>query len=111
MTGQAATSGAPRATAPELQGTWVATISTGEDVTLELRPGEYTVDRAGTVGSGSIEVEGDTVVFSSPRCELGSGEYRWSIDGGTLSFTPLEPRDPCANRIIFLEGAAYTRIE
>jgi hypothetical protein len=112
MTGQAAASEAPCATAPpELQGLWKATISTGEDVTLELGPSEYTVDRAGTVGSGSIEGEGDIVVFSSALCELGSGPYRWSIDGETLTFTPLEPRDPCANRIIFLEGAAYTRAE
>jgi hypothetical protein len=80
-------------------------------VTLELRPSGYTVNRAGTVGSGSLEVEGDSITFSSARCELGPGEYLWAIDGDTLTFTPVEPRDPCGNRIIFLEGALYTRVE
>lgn len=95
----------------ELLGSWQATISTGEDVVLELRPSGYTVNRGGAVGSGSIEVDGDSIVFASARCELGPGEYRWSIDGDTLTFTPIEPRDPCGNRIIFLEGATYTRVE
>ena len=44
-------------------------------------------------------------------CFLGAGAYDWAIADGTLTFTPVEPRDPCGGRIIFLEGAAYTRVE
>lgn len=102
----------PRATAPtELQGLWQAVISTGEDVTLELRPTAWFVTRSGAEGNGSIRIDGDRIVFSSSRCELGVGTYTWTIDGGTLTFTPVQPRDPCANRIIFLENASYTRVE
>jgi hypothetical protein len=102
----------PRLSAPmELQGSWEATISTGEHVILTFRPSGYTVNRAGAQGSGSIDVEGSRITFASARCELGSGSYEWAIEGGTLTFTPLEPRDPCGNRIIFLEDAAYTRVE
>ena len=95
----------------ELQGLWEATITTGEDVTLELRASGYTVNRGGAVGSGSISVDGSQIVFSTTLCQLGKGPYEWSIEGETLTFTPLEPRDPCGNRIIFLEGASYTRVE
>jgi hypothetical protein len=95
----------------ELHGLWQATISTGEAVTLEFRSSGYTVNRAGTFGSGSISVDGSRIVFASARCELGSGVYEWAIEGETLTFRPLEPRDPCGNRIIFLENAAYTRVE
>lgn len=102
----------PRATAPpELQGLWQATISTGEEVTLELRPTAWFVTRSGAQGNGSIRFDGDRIIFTSARCELGVGTYEWAVEGGTLMFTPVEPRDPCSNRIIFLEGAAYTRVE
>jgi len=102
----------PRPTAPpELQATWQATISTGEDVTLTLSPYGYTVRRGEATGIGNIRVEGNRIVFTSPRCELGPGAYEWSIEDGSLMFTPLEPRDPCDNRIIFLEDAIYTRTD
>lgn len=107
----AASQATPRPTAPaELQGLWQATISTGEDVTLELRPSGFIVIRSGARGTGSIRVDGDQIVFAS-HCELGPGTYTWEIEGGTLTFTPGEPPDPCGNRIIFLEGAEYTRVE
>ena len=107
-----APSATPQPTAPpDLQGSWQATISTGEDVTLTLSPYGYTVRRSGATGTGSIDVDGDRVVFRSPICELGSGAYQWAIDDGALAFTPLEPRDPCAGRIIFLEDAVYTRTD
>lgn len=97
---------------PELQGAWRATISTGEEATLTLRPKGYSVRRSlGGTGNGWIRVDGNRVVFSSTICELGSGLYEWSIQDETLVFTPLEPRDPCGGRIIFLEGASYTRVE
>lgn len=112
MSLEASPSSAPDDQAPEeLQGTWQATISTGERVILEFRASGYTVNRAGAVGSGSISVDGDTITFSSARCELGTGSYQWAIEDGTLTFTPLEPRDPCDNRIIFLEDADYTPVE
>jgi len=96
---------------PELQASWQATISTGEDVTLMLSAYGYTVRRGEASGIGNIKVDGNRIVFSSPRCELGSGAYEWSIEDGALVFTPLDPRDPCVNRIIFLEDAIYTRTD
>lgn len=97
-------------TPAELQGSWHATLSTGEEVTLDLSPYGYTVHGVDIV-SGNIDITGDQAVFRSPVCDLGAGIYRWSIEGETLVFTPLEPRDPCAGRIGFLEGATYTRTE
>jgi hypothetical protein len=94
----------------ELQGLWQATISTGQAVTLELRPTGFIVNREGAIGTGAIAVEGERIVFTS-RCELGPGTYRWSIQDATLTFTPIDSGDPCGNRLIFLEGAAYTRVE
>lgn len=99
----------PQATTPdELQGSWAATLSTGEKVTLDLSPYGYVVHRTETV-VGDVDFEGDRVVFTSPHCELGPGPYRWSIDSGELTFEPLEPRDPCPGRLIFLDGAVYTK--
>jgi hypothetical protein len=77
-------------------------------VTLMLSAYGYTVRRGEASGTGNIEVDGNRIVFTSPRCELGPGAYAWSIEDASLVFTPLEPRDPCANRIIFLEDAVYT---
>jgi hypothetical protein len=108
---QPTSSPTPRPTAPtELQGLWQATISTGQEVTLELRPTGFIVNREGAIGRGAIAVDGDRIVFTS-HCELGPGAYQWSIQGGTLVFVPLDPPDPCGNRLIFLEGAEYTRVE
>ena len=112
--GRVSTSPSPTAhpTTPlDLQGSWEATISTGEDVTLTLSPYGFTVRRGSATGTGNIEVDGDLIVFTSPLCDLGPGAYEWSIQDGALVFTPLEPRDPCPNRIIFLEDAIYTRTD
>jgi len=73
-----------------------------------LSPYGYTVHRTETV-VGDVDFDGDRVVFTSPHCELGSGLYSWSIDSGELTFEPLEPRDPCEGRLIFLEGVVYTK--
>jgi hypothetical protein len=101
----------PQATTPaELQGSWETTISTGERVTLELGRYGSVVHRGDNPGvAGDVDFDGERVVFSSPHCERGSGLYRWSVNSGELTFEPLEPRDPCPGRIIFLEGVVYTK--
>ena len=101
----------PQATTPaELQGSWETTISTGEQVTLELSPYGYVVSRGDNPSvAGDVDFDGERVLFSSPHCERGSGLYRWSLDSGELTFEPLEPRDPCPGRLIFLEGVVYTK--
>ncbi|MEO8510230.1 MAG: hypothetical protein ABI534_03210 [Chloroflexota bacterium] len=95
----------------ELQGKWEAVISTGEQVTLTLGTGSYQVRRGPATGAGSVVVDGNVITFRSTRCELGAGSYEWTIEGDELVFVPMEPRDPCGQRIIFLEDALYTRAE
>lgn len=95
----------------ELRGEWAAIISTGEETTLTLERGTYQVRRGEATGTGSIAVDGNVITFRSPRCEAGAGNYEWSIQEDELTFVPLEPRDPCAGRIIFLENATYARVE
>ena len=95
----------------ELLGAWEAIISTGQEVTLTLGRGTYQVRRGEATGAGSIAVDGNVITFRSGQCEAGAGGYEWSIEANELTFVPLEPRDPCSGRIIFLEDATYTRVE
>ncbi|MDQ6682399.1 MAG: hypothetical protein M3Y88_03900 [Chloroflexota bacterium] len=95
----------------ELLGRWQAVISTGEHVTLTLGRGSYQVRRGAATGAGSIAADRNIITFRSPLCDLGPGNYEWTVEGTTLAFVPREPRDPCGGRIIFLKDTTYTRVE
>ena len=89
----------------ELQGKWQT--SDGElIVLLTLRETSYVIEGLRT-GQGAIVVHGDEIVFQfSTLCD-GVGTYRWSRQGDSLTFTTLEPRDPCVDRMGLLEGRTY----
>jgi hypothetical protein len=101
----------PQFPAPaELQGTWQAIDD--DNLTLRIRETGYTITRvvgdspAGVPlsGIGSVEVDGDEIVFSSSLC-AGDGPYRGAIEGDVLRFTSIAP-DPCPRP---LDGIDYAR--
>ena len=64
--------------------------------------------RGGFSGSGSIEVDGDSITFAhANQCDGDTGgRYRWQVTDGALTFTALDT-DPCP-RAGILDGKTYT---
>lgn len=89
----------------EIQGGWTADEGNAETIVF-LGPTTYSFH--GTNEGGRISVEGDIIEFhESVLCE-GTGAYRWSLDGDTLTFTAVEPLD-CPDRRGLLDGKEFTR--
>ena len=78
----------------------------GERVILALGESNYEIIRRRNNASGSITVQGDEIVFwPSTVCD-GTGTYRWSLTGDSLTFTTLI-RDGCPGRSEVLAGQTY----
>ena len=93
---------------PELVGTYTAPAGFGSSFTLRIAttggPGgvpSLSIDEVDEVGDGgllnptSLTVEGDRLLLHSERCYAGEGfqfvgsEYRWELDGSSLTLTPV----------------------
>ena len=80
---------------PQLFGTWRSTLG-GEPLTLTITEDEYRIRRGSNQAFGNVRVDGDRIeLFNSSLCS-GTGEYGWTIEGGTLTFRTLE--EPCPGR-------------
>ena len=100
----------PRTPAPAaLQGRWQTVINDNDKPVLTITDFKYTIERLG-IGTGSIEVHGDQIDFFGSNLCSGTGTYQWSIQGGTLTLTPVGA-DPCANRADAIRGRPFTRME
>ncbi|HXV72835.1 MAG TPA: hypothetical protein VEB69_15710 [Acidimicrobiia bacterium] len=110
-TGAPTTTPAPDAAPPEIRGPWRAELSGFEPpmdrVFLSLNGTNYGASWGPESQGGTISVVGDTITFSMYVCE-GAWTYRWVVEGDTLTFTALEPIDPCTRRV-FLDGVTYVR--
>ena len=105
-TSVATTTTAEGAAPPELQGRWTVDVGNDMETIVFLSPTTYSFH--GTDEGGRISVEGDVIEFhESVLCE-GTGAYRWSLDGDTLTFTAVEPLD-CSERRGLLDGKEFTR--
>lgn len=78
-----------------------------DQVSLSLTGTNYAASWGPESHGGTISVTGDTITFSHSVCQ-GEWTYRWAVEGDTLTFTALEPIDPCGRRA-FLDGVTYTR--
>lgn len=95
----------------ELAGRWrvnVGSAASPDTVTLTLQGRSYRIQRGGFSGTGSIEVEGDTITFAhANQCDGDTGgRYRWTVADGTLTLMALDT-DPCP-RTEVLDGKTYT---
>lgn len=78
---------------------------------MTLDGNQYIVNRGPNTVPGKISVDGDQIRFFGTErihCD-GEGVYKWSIEDETLTFTALEPLDPCSNRRQVLDGVSFTR--
>jgi hypothetical protein len=97
-----------------IRGTWRTELEdpNADSICLSLGANNYSLAFCGLPGGGgTLSVQGDTITFVSSMlaCPEGVGVYRWEIDGDGLTFTELDPPDPCADRRSKLEGHTYTR--
>lgn len=92
--------------AEALWGEWRTTISPGDDVTLTLRDGAYTIRRGPARGSGRVEATTAEALFSGSDLCDGTGTYTWTVQGETLSFVSVS-KDACGGRSEVLDGKTY----
>ncbi len=105
----APTSAPGESAAADLYGSWLTELADGSNLRLTLQEGTYRASSPGGTGFGQIAVRGDEIEFlDSNYCPGERGLYRWSVEDGTLSFTPLG-QDPCG-RVDFLVGTTYERL-
>ena len=105
-TGKEAAAPSSTASPTDLYGEWKAVDSGGTPVTLTLRDGAYTILRGSNSGSGRLKATNSEAEFSGSDLCSGVGRYRWSIDGGALSFVALE-KDACPGRSEVMDGKTY----
>ena len=101
------TTSQPQGAAPqELEGVWLRDEGNQGVTRLVLRGNSYSFPQAPE--GGRISVDGDLIEFSNGTyCDF-VGTYRWSIQGETLTFTPVEP-DQCLPRQGMLIFGPFTR--
>ncbi len=104
----AASSAADLTAPPELAGEWHTAISDADRVTLTLTGNAYHIQRGPNSGNGGFAVRGDEIRFVRSTICNGIGVYRWSVDGGSLLFTSIQP-DACPGRADAIDGRTYTR--
>lgn len=106
-TSAAPTTMAEGAAPPEIQGIW--TIDLGNDIEATMSLSDSTYSFHSSPEAGRISVEGDVIEFLGGGLCREAGAYRWSLEGDTLTFTAVEPLDPCPERKGLLDGKVYTR--
>lgn len=92
----------------ELQGTW-ADRDDPANLRLLIEPVRYRITRSGESGAGAVSVTDDVIRFSKGNLCPDVGEYRWTLKGDVLSFTPVGP-DGCPGRARSIEGITYVRL-
>jgi hypothetical protein len=104
---------APGSAPPEMTGQWRTDLNTGDlqfdRVSVSFDGTGYSVSRGPNSAGGKILVEGDRITFSNASVCDGIGVYQWSVDGGTLTLTMLDPPDPCSGRSEIFDGVVYSR--
>ncbi len=91
-----------------LFGEWRTVIAEGDNVTLRLREGRYTILRGPATGQGGMNARAGEAEFSGSDLCDGIGIYRWSIQDGALSFTSVG-KDDCPGRSEVLDGITYRK--
>jgi hypothetical protein len=96
----------------ELLGEWESQKGT-DPVVLTLREsGSYHVRRGVAQGFGAVSASAGGAqldFFGGDPCQE-RGSYEWSIQGDTLTFTPVGD-EGCPGRAAVLDGLTYTRRE
>ena len=114
-TAAATTTTDPDAVPTELIGAWRSELDDPNvgRVCLSLGARNYSINFcAHPGGGGTASVTGDTITFVSSMtmaCPDGEGVYRWQIEDDRLTFTELEPPDPCVDRRDKLAVGDFTR--
>jgi len=93
----------------ELVGDWESQKGT-DPVILTLRQnGSYSVKRGVARGMGAMRAANATQLdfYGGDPCPE-RGSYEWTIEGETLTFTPVG-EDECPGRAAILKGLTYTR--
>ena len=104
------TTAAADAAPPELEGSWRTLLGSGESRMLSLRGNQGVFNQPGGGGVvGEISVEGDRITFFESELCVAAGTWQWSIEGDSLTFTAVDPIDPCGSRRQVLEGVTYNR--
>ena len=93
----------------ELAGVWLTTLTAQDVVTLTLRDNRYTIERGPQVGTGRIDVTGDTIVFSGSDLCAGEGVYAWTVEGIMLTFSRGQP-EACGGRGEVISEITYRRL-
>jgi hypothetical protein len=94
----------------ELIGDWESRKGT-QTVLLTLREnGSYRVKRGLAQGMGTWRAASASQLdfLAGDPCPGRRGSYEWTIEGETLTFTPLG-EDECSGRAAVLDGLTYTR--
>ena len=90
-----------------LQGAWV-TVFGGQQATLTLTGTGYEIRYGFEHSIGAIAISGDQIEFSQSSSCIGTGTYRWSLEGDSLVFRAVG-RDTCPGRSTALNNRTYTR--
>ncbi len=101
----------PRAPIPdELIGDWESRKGTDAVILTLQASGAYRVKRGVARGMGAMAAVGDRQLdfFGGDPCPE-RGSYEWTIEGETLTFTPVG-EDECPGRVAVLDGLTYTRV-
>ena len=107
-TEQLSPSPAADAVPEELAGTWRRNVD-GEMVLLTLRDNGYRIQRGSQLGSGSVSVEGDEIMFSGSNLCDGIGRYTWEFVEERLDFTEID--EPCSGRAEVLPLGTFGRVD
>jgi hypothetical protein len=103
----------------ELIGTWTVTLDPADpdvpegvwSLIIESDGYRLIASSAPIPNRGDLSVSGDEVVFSNETlCPSAVGQYRWAIQGGTLSFA-LAGGDACSgnDRTVVLTSKPWTK--
>jgi hypothetical protein len=94
----------------ELVGDWESRKGTDPVVLTLQESGAYRVKRGVAQGMGTMAAVSDRQLdfFGGDPCPE-RGSYEWTIEGDTLTFTPVG-EDECPGRAAVLDGLTYTRV-
>jgi hypothetical protein len=93
----------------ELIGDWESRKGTDTVILTLQESGAYRVKRGVARGMGAMSAVNARQLdfFGGDPCPY-RGSYEWTIEGETLTFTPLG-EDECPGRAAVLDGLTYTR--
>ena len=94
----------------ELVGDWESRKGTDPVILTLEGNGDYRVKRGVAQGMGAMSAANARQLdfFGGDPCP-DRGSYEWTIEGETLTFTPVG-EDECPGRAAVLDGLTYTRV-